>query len=350
MSSHAEQFDFRANSMDWLRLFAAFCVVLVHTLMWLSPPCANLLRQFCIFPGLLILFVMSGYLVSSSIERSGSNWRDFWRRRLARIYPGLWACFLVSSVAVVILTRLYDIPVSPLSWCKWIAAQLSFFQFYTPPDLKAYGIGNPNGVLWMIPLQLCMYAVMLLSYRRLSGWSMPAWLLLLAALVGVNILSGWLFSNLNGIAARLLYVCFVPYMYAFYIGMFAYVFRRRVIPVLRKYCWLLLAAYIVWVKGNALWWNIPVPGLYSEIVMGVLICFVSLGVAYRLGRHTLRHDYSYPAFLYHEIFINIFVVVGFTRNWWAVAAVFLCTAVCSVLSCRLIEEPAAKWLRPAAKK
>ena len=332
--------------MDWLRLFAAFCVMLVHSLMWLRPEGASFLRLFTIFPGLLILFVISGFLVSASIERSGGNWCEFWRRRFARIYPGLWVCFAFSAIVVAILTHLYGIPVSVSSWCKWIAAQLTFFQFYTPADLKAYGVGNPNGVLWMIPLQLCMYAIMLLTYKRLSRWSMPAWLLLLAALVGVNILSGLLFSRLHAMAARLLYVCFVPYMYVFYIGMFAYVFRHRVIPVLSKYCWLLLALYIVWVKGNALWWHIPVPGLYREIVMGVLICLVTLGAAYRLGRHTLRHDYSYPAFLYHEIFINIFVVVGFTRNWWAVAAVFLCTAACSVLSCHLIEEPAAKWLRP----
>lgn len=336
--------------MDWLRLFASFTVVSAHVLMWLQPPNAAWLQHFTIFPGLLVFFVMSGFLVSASIERSGDNWRGFWRRRFARIYPGLWVCFGVSAATVAILTHLYGIPVSLLSWCKWVAAQLSFFQFYTPAELKAYGIGNPNGVLWMIPLQLCMYVIMLLSYRRLSRWSVPAWLLLLAVLVGLNIGSSFLLPRLHGVAASLLYVCFIPYMYVFYIGMFAYVFRQRVIPVLSKYCWYMLAVYIVWVEGNSLWWHLPVPGLYREIVMGVLICLVTLGVAYRLGRHSLPHDYSFPAFLYHEIFINIFVMVGGVRSWWAVAVVFLSTAVCSVLSCRLIEEPAAKWLGTAGKK
>lgn len=81
------------------------------------------------------------------------------------------------------MTHIYGIEVSAWSWVKWIGAQLTFFQFYTPQDLKAYGIGNPNGVLWMIPLMLCMYVLMRFAYPCLRKAGAAVWLCLLAALI-----------------------------------------------------------------------------------------------------------------------------------------------------------------------
>ena len=41
------------------------------------------------FPGVVILFSMSGFLVSASIERS-KNKKEFFAKRVLRMYPELW--------------------------------------------------------------------------------------------------------------------------------------------------------------------------------------------------------------------------------------------------------------------
>lgn len=159
--------------MDYIRLWAALSIVYGHSTHWLSVPRMEWFEWVNIFPGLILLFVLSGYLVAASVEHTSGRAVFLWRRFI-RMYPALWVAFAVSAVAVAIMTHLYDIPVCLMDWVKWIVAQLSVFQFYTPPGLKAYGIGNPNGSLWMIPLQLVMYVAIMLTYKTLKRWRMYA--------------------------------------------------------------------------------------------------------------------------------------------------------------------------------
>jgi peptidoglycan/LPS O-acetylase OafA/YrhL len=43
---------------------------------------------------------------------------------------------------------------------KWIIAQMTFFQFWTPPMLRNWGVGTPNGSLWTIPVELQFYLLL----------------------------------------------------------------------------------------------------------------------------------------------------------------------------------------------
>lgn len=332
--------DIQSNCMDWMRVYAALSVILGHSLRWLSPPDAALVKALNAFPGLIIFFSMSGFLVAASLERNSCTWAQFLWRRFIRLYPGMWAAFLVSAAVVVPVVHVYGIQVECLSWVKWVAAQLSFFQFYTPADLKAYGIGNPNGVLWMIPLMLCMYVLMRLFYPWLRRAGMMVWMLFLAAWVGVAMLACSVYPQLPLLAQKLVFVSFLPYAYIFFAGMFLCRFRERILPLLCRMWWLLAVVFLVWPYCGA-----PVGGIYIDVVSGCLLTLVSIAVAYRFRLPRLRHDYSYALFLYHEIFVNLFVVWGFTCSWMAVAAVFACTIPCAVASCRLVEEPAARWLK-----
>ena len=329
--------------MDYIRMWAALTIVYGHSTHWLSVSRIEWFEWVNIFPGLILLFVLSGYLVAASAEHSSGKAVFLWRRFI-RMYPALWVAFAVSAVAVAVMTHLYDIPVSLMDWAKWCIAQLSVFQFYTPPGLKAYGIGNPNGSLWMIPLQLVMYVVILLTYNSLKRLQLKWWLLLLACLIGLNVASPYIMNALPEVAGKLFFCCPVPYAYIFYIGMFVYIFRERVLPVLVKYFWLLLVIYACWVHGNSCFLHLKI-GLYVDVVQGVLVCFLALAFAYKFGKHSLRHDYSYSIYLYHEIFVNILLIAGFIACWWAIGAVYLFTMMAAVLTCRLVEEPVSRILK-----
>lgn len=335
--------DFRANCMDYIRLWAALTIVYGHSTHWLSVERVMWFEWVNIFPGLMLLFVLSGYLVTASVEHSPGRCIYLWRRFI-RMYPALWVAFGVSTVAVAVMTRLYEIPVSIEDWGKWIAAQLTVFQFYTPPDLKAYGMGNPNGALWMIPLQLCMYVAIMLTYKPFSRWSVNRWVLLLIALGLLNVASPYIMHALPEVAGKLYFCSPFPYAYIFYVGMFVYVFREKILPLLVKYFWCILALYVFWVYGNRLIFHLQF-GLYIDPVQGGLLSFLTIATAYKFGKRALHHDYSYSIYLYHEIFVNILMIAGFVSTWWAVGLVYACTLFAAVLTCRLVEEPVSRWLK-----
>lgn len=336
--------SFRNNCFDYIRLYAALSIVLSHCCRWLQIPPSPLSVLCSQVPGLMLLFTMSGYLIAGSFERSPSP-AVFLRRRFVRLFPGLWVAFAVSALVVAVVTSVYGLPVSGWDWAKWVAAQLTVFQFYTPPDLKAYGIGNPNGVLWTIPIEMGMYVLIMLSFRRLQRVGMVGWMLLLAALAGVNVLCGFVGPKLPLLLWKLLFVSIFPYMYMFYIGVFVYVFRTRLIPLLSRCFWPLLLLFAVWQAVNALYLRLGF-GLYGNVVSGIAVCFLVFAVAYRFGKRTIRHDYSYSIYLYHEIFINILVVSGCCmRSWLGALLVYAATAVCSYCSCHWVEEPAVRWLK-----
>lgn len=331
--------------MDWLRLLAAFSIILVHATYWLDPPKAEWAMTACnLFPGLVVFFAISGFLITASMERRLSSWPQFLWRRFIRLYPGMWACFLVSLAVVAVMTHLYGIEVSAWSWLKWIGAQLSFCQFYTPADLKAYGIGNPNGVLWMIPIMLCMYVLMRFSYPFLRNAGMAVWLSLLAALIAVAVGCYYACVCLPLIWRKILFVSVLPYMYLFFLAMFLCHFRERLLPPLCRRWWVSVLLFAAW-RACTISFGFHAPGLYLDVISGCLVCIVSISVAYRFRSSRFKHDYSYPLFLYHEIYINAFVVTGLTHSWYAVLCVFAGTLVCAVLSCRLVEEPAARFLK-----
>jgi peptidoglycan/LPS O-acetylase OafA/YrhL len=92
----------RLNWLDALRGYAALVVVLFH----LSPSVVGPDAHLAVFRvidlgkyGVLLFFLVSGYVIPMSLERQGSL-RRFWIGRLFRIYPA----YLTAIVLVVVTT------------------------------------------------------------------------------------------------------------------------------------------------------------------------------------------------------------------------------------------------------
>src|SRR5476651_2285655 len=96
------------------------------------------------FPGVPIFFVISGFLISKSYERSSSI-RDYYRNRCLRIFPALWGCLAVSIGVILIAGVSVLGPVSSRGWLGWWAAQMSLYQQYGPEFLMPVGMGSLNG-------------------------------------------------------------------------------------------------------------------------------------------------------------------------------------------------------------
>jgi peptidoglycan/LPS O-acetylase OafA/YrhL len=154
--------------LDALRGYAALVVVVFH----LSPTVLGTDRHLAIYRhfdlgkyGVLLFFLVSGYVVPMSLERHGSL-RRFWIGRLCRIYPAY-----LAAIALVLL----------LSWAGWLAWTSSLR--YQPAAIvlahvtmmsDLVGVRGAVRVFWTLSYEMTFYLVVsgLFVWRlhRHSAW------------------------------------------------------------------------------------------------------------------------------------------------------------------------------------
>lgn len=138
--------DRRNNCINTIRLIAALQVAYGHITYHMGvtmPQWVEII--FGYFQGVPIFFLLSGFLIWDSVERS-SNYPDYLKKRFWRIYPELWLGIFVEIVAIIIL---YGIP-NIKQFVLFTVSQSTILQFWTPDSLRGYGCGSPNGALWTI--------------------------------------------------------------------------------------------------------------------------------------------------------------------------------------------------------
>lgn len=94
--------DFYNNGFDLIRYWAAISVMLGH-FAWRAQAFTNtpikamdtMVSIMHFFPGVVLLFAISGFLVTASLERSKSK-KEYMLKRVVRLYPELWVCTIVN--------------------------------------------------------------------------------------------------------------------------------------------------------------------------------------------------------------------------------------------------------------
>lgn len=345
--------DIRTNNFDLLRLLAAIQVVIVHGLDHLrlvGVPAPSWQWFLEAFPGVPIFFAISGFLISLSYERS-ADLKTYAQNRMLRIFPGLWACFIVSVGLVALLApRLLHVGVR--QFVPWVAAQLTLGQFYNPAWLRGYGVGVLNGSLWTIPVELQFYAVLPLIYlalglRKRHG---NVWVVvLLGAFWCVN----RTFVHLDATeGAQLWYklwgVSFLPYIYLFVAGILLQRNWARVagwvvgrwLPWLGAY---VVIAFLLHRLGLVVGTNHPSPVSMPFLLAVVFsLAYSAPALADRLLR---RNDISYGTYIYHMPVVNAFLVLGIARGPGAIWPILGVTLVLAAISWILVERPALRKKR-----
>ena len=339
--------DWRVNNFDLIRLFAALQVALVHTRANLQPPglgVAILDAGLRMFPGVPIFFLISGFLISKSFERSGSI-RDYYRNRCLRIFPGLWVCLVASIGVILMMLAKGGIAgaVSSRDWLIWWAAQMSLFQQYAPNFLDGVRL---NGSLWTIPVELEFYLLLPLLYAmfhlRKRGGDAP-----LCGVLAGSLAVHWAFIHEapGSWLARhdFLLDTAVPYLWMFVGG------------TLLQRNW---SAVRGWLAGRAHWWLLGYvllcsvcrqvlhvgvgsadisPVFLLPLAATVMSCAVS---APALSERILGgNDISYGTYIYHMLVVAVILQFGGRGDiLWAAAAVVI-SAGLGTLSWYYIEKP-----------
>lgn len=314
-------FRLENNSFDVIRYFAAFSVMLLHytyyAILFSEQEIATLrgIRRITeIFPGVVILFSLSGFLISASLERCKTK-KEFFVKRIFRLYPELWLCTFINLIVVICLAR----ERLDGSIFLWICTQIVGIA-NTPSCLKDFATGSINGALWTIFTEVQLYVILGVIYPWLKKMKRNGWILLMSASVIMNLVCKYITDHMDGAVDKIVERIFIPYFLWFLIGVFCYQNREWVIPTIKKYIWILILIFAI-NQG----FHVCSYGYYEDIVSGILLPFIIIGLAYLLPVKRIKCDLSYGMFLYHWIVLNVMVhlnVFGY-MPWQICAIIFI---------------------------
>ena len=306
----------RENNFDLIRLIAAFQVLLSHGIAHLeignSLPIANILS---LFPGVLIFFTISGFLIFSSFDRN-KNIKKYFFNRFVRLFPALWLCFLCTVALLFSFNIISIFDFFGWTMLKWSLTQITFFQFWTPDILRTWGVGIPNGSLWTIPVELQFYVILPLIVLMLKNINL---IYKFIFFIVCSILFNLYLSSQQGLNETTMFklagVSVFPYLYCFLGGAIIYLYWNRIKTLIEGKAFYWLVAYIVF----CLLFN-SMPSYYPhnlQIVSNILLSILTISVAYTLptyGKILKGNDISYGMYIYHMLVINSFVALGYVGN------------------------------------
>ena len=344
----ASRFDPRANNIDLIRLVAAVAVVFGHAWSLTDDP-AQRVDPVSTAVGLgyigtlavAAFFVLSGFLVTRSVERSTLG--AYLAARALRILPAL--AFVTLLEAFVLGPLFFE---GDVGWYLTNIAPKHLWNvsiFGQDPWMAGVFTQNPvpmvNGALWTLPIETLFYLLLpfVMMLARGRRWVV---LLMFAACLAGEQAARWVGlgeANPGAVLFNEVRAYQALTMGGFYLaGVAAWLYRDRIAFDGGLFCLALMLLFAV--RGG-------------EATQPVLkLCFsyavLWIGIAGRTGARlkAALGDLSYGTYLFGFPVIGCVIALGHQRL--PPAAVFACalpaTLVLAALSWHLVERPAL-WLR-----
>lgn len=344
-----ESLDPVRNNFDALRLAMALMVIWSHSFAihtgseqreWFSLLLHRAYNAGNI--GVMAFFVISGFLITQSYERSRST-LSYFVKRVRRIYPGYMVATTISGLLFIPFIA-PTAHVTALDWLVTIAMNL-LLQGYSPaPDVLGrhdFGLASINGALWSIPYEFWCYIGVALLGTVLLLKNGRFLLFCLGAFVVAHLSSDFVAAipwpgTANRIFGQLyLWTTMAP---CFILGMLVYRYRTM-LPRSRALLAGLLIASIgaCWIHHD-FGYIVFLPSLAYAIFYVSFADNVPLHNAARFG------DFSYGTYLYGFL---IQKVLQFTiARSWNLAEFFAASIVLSLLAGVLSWHLVEKWFLP----
>jgi peptidoglycan/LPS O-acetylase OafA/YrhL len=333
----------RPNNFDAIRIFMALLVVWSHAFaLYFGSEAAepiSLLTHGLVNAGNIavdVFFVVSGFLIAKSFERS-RTWWSYLKKRIARIYPGY---IVATSICAFVLLPLYaGTHYNFIEIAKTIGMNLVLKGWFVNSEPFVSNHGHAlNGSLWSIPFEFwCYLGVLAFGMLRLGRVTLIAVFALVIALDVWTIGTGKIWGG--GIAGLVLGWPNVWFTVApFFIAGMLFYFYRAVAP---RSVWIAVVGLtLVIVCG----WLIPLAGI---ALLPVVVSYAVLYWAFsaRSVQVAKYGDFSYGSYLY--AFPIQQLLLAFTNLSFPafVAASMLLTLCAGVLSWFAVE----RWFHTARK-
>lgn len=331
------------NNFDIIRLFAALQVAITHTASHLSTELPVTFQILGYFPGVPIFFFISGYLIYQSYSNiQEEKIKVFFTNRFLRLYPALLFCFIITVVSLYLSGYLKTQDYTSKDFAVWAITSLTFFQFYTPDFLRAYGTGAINGSLWTISVELQFYILtplLFVLYKQYKKASIATALILILA----NLTNTFL-NDRSSIAIQLIEVSFAPWFYMFMTGAYISTNRKLQNTILSVDSYVYLILYIA---------SYSIASKYSlgtgngiNVASYIILCFLTFKLAYTkptISRKLLGgNDISYGIYIYHMPIVNLMLFYGLQEKLSSFVIAILATFGFAIISWYFIEKPSLK--------
>lgn len=353
----------KENNFDLIRLFAALQIMLVHYSNHVPGSSHFLsiaLSSSRFFSGIAVLFTISGFLIFASFDKH-PDLKNYFKNRFLRIFPGLWVCLLFTIGILTVFGYINSANIFSKQFLSWLVTQSSFLQFYTPPMLRGFGVGTPNGALWTIPVEISFYIIVpvLFWIFKKTRNNRNVWLILLIALsVAYNVCyQQYKFQNERSNLVKLMGVNLAPYLFYFLLGAITYINWERIGKWYKNKGLFWLAAYLlyfmifsVWLKKFELtyWTN------FYHFIAIVLLSQTTIAMAFTyrsLSTKILRHnDISYGIYGYHMPVINLLLTLGYDGQNYTFFIALASVIALAFLSWRFVERQALLQKRKTINK
>jgi len=319
----------RGGNFDVIRLIAACAVIFGHSFLFGRP--VDRLAEWAnglAISAVEIFFIISGYLVTQSFDRS-RDWLRFVLARSLRIFPGLVACVWFS--ALVLGPAYTKLPLNEY----FTNPNLFYFVVYNSfLDVKSFpflpqlafhsneGGAIINGSLWSLPWEYACYGIVFAFgvMRRLNKWTASTLIVLTSASLSLHILDS--------------YAWILSYFVA---GMGMYFLRNEHRLRGSLACMAGLGIMI----GN----YAALPLAFFPILGAYVIVYVALDAPLHIKNAIRFGDLSYGTYLYgwpaEEIAVYI---LGGQPPWWQIFALALpMAATLAGISWHVVERPMLRW-------
>ena len=183
-----DKIGFGDNVFDILRLWAILQVTVGHLSQHLKVELPTYIDIFFRFPGIVVLFAISGFLVTASCDRLNdevNGKKEYLKRRFCRIFPGLWVSIVVSTICIFLC---YGRKPTFFESIIYVITQFTGCNFYTGEWLRNYGVGAPNGSLWTICVELQFYIFIFFVWKCLKKQKVFVWISLVAIGSMINVI------------------------------------------------------------------------------------------------------------------------------------------------------------------
>ena len=303
-----QSFSFN-NNLDLLRLVAAVSVFFVHMHILVGveviSPITSLLSS---ATAVNCFFVVSGFLIFSSFERSASTW-EYIEKRIRRICPAYFTVVTLSALVLVFVSSLPATEYFGAHFFKYLFAQLTFMNFIEPTlpgTFTTNQVPAVNGALWSIRIEVLCYImtpiVVVLSRRFLKrGYVLTlAYVLAIVAYIVLLKVAEARGSDIIKLIAEEL-----PWEFAFYMSgaIIYYNFES-----FKRYAWFFLGIAVTLYVATA-YFNAPGGFTYRPLSLAVIVLFIGFQLPH-LGSFARYGDFSYGIYIIHFPVLQVFSSAG----------------------------------------
>jgi peptidoglycan/LPS O-acetylase OafA/YrhL len=289
-----------------------------------------------LFPGVPIFFVVSGFLVSGSFEKSDKI-KTYLKNRFLRIYPALWGCLGITILIVALNGYWGGREFKVADFSIWFSSEIIFGHLYSSEMFSEWGTGKLNGSLWTVPVEIQFYLFLPVLYLVINHLK-KIWV--------VFFLSGLLFLSI-GTSYIVLKSHFIENYYLWKVAekilpTYLYLFLAGILLKMSyiKWPWVFTGTVLYWLAGYLIvsfatvkWLGIRIgsnsPGYFLSMILACLMISFAFSFCSLADSIIGRTDISYGIYLYHMVVMNLIIEMGALH--WSKAFAMTATMTISIL-------------------